>query len=521
MTRPDTLHTLILKMDVNEKRYFKLNGALQKKDSNMMRLFDFMSKMKEYDEASIRENFAGEKFLEQLAVTKNHVFNAILRSMRSYNIKRDIDLQLQGSLQDVRFLFEKDMLEHCLNELRAAKKLAVDNERYLIRLTILDWEARLLSDSRYAEADEADIDRISEEYYEVLGLLQNQREYLDLQSKIFNNYYKIGLKRKNTDYKTNDQIVNQFALKDESRAQTFVAKCCYLNIHALYRKMNNDWEGAYSFRIRLLELMEAHFDECGYIVGPERLFAAINNLIPICVRLGRYDEADAYLKKQRSLFNLYRYHTETVESQIHFEMNALVAELAISVRIGDRKRGEKSVRASLVLLDSFSEEHKSFGRMHLMFNMAYFYFADRQFNKAIRWINNVLNDKKISSNEDLHATCRILAMMTHFELSKGDLLDYLARGTAKYLRKLEGIYAFEEAIMQFMRGYAKSRDFDEITELASLREKLLSLPYEPGERNALSVIDIPRWIDARLSKRPMLDIASITFDQQDPDRSVG
>lgn len=503
-------------MDVNEKRYFKLNGALQKKDSNMMRLFEFMSKMKEYDEASIRENFAGEKFLDQLAVTKNHVFNAILRSMRGYYIKRDIDLQLQGALQDVRFLFEKDMLDHCLNELRAAKKVAVDNERHLIRLSILDWEARLLADSRYADADEADIDLISEEYYEVLGLLQNQREYIDLQSKIFNNYYKIGLKRQNTDYKTNDQIVNQFALKDESRAQTFVAKCCYLNIHALYRKVNNDWEGAYSFRIRLLELMEAHFDEYGYMVGPERLFAAINNLIPLCVRLGRYDEANAYLHQQRNLFSRYRNHAETIESSIHFETNALVAELAICVKLGDRKRGEKAVRASLILLDSFNEEHKAFGRMHLMFNMAYYYFADRQFNKAIRWINNVLNDKKITSNEDLHATCRILAMMTHFELSKGDLLDYLARGTAKYLRKLEGIYAFEEAIMQFMRLYAKTRDFDELTELTSLRDRLLTLPYEPGERNALSVIDIPKWIEARLAKKPMLDLVSQSKSEISP-----
>jgi len=508
MTRPDTLHTLILKMDVNEKRYFKLNGAVQKKDSNMMRLFDFMSKMKEYDEASIREHFAGEKFLDQLAVTKNHVFNAILRSMRGYYMKRDIDLQLQGALQDVRFLFEKDMLEHCVNELRAAKKMAVDNERHLIRLYILDWEARLLADSRYADADEADIDQISEEYYEVLGLLQNQREYIDLQSKIFNNYYKIGLKRKNSDYKTNDQIVNQFALKDESRAQTFVAKCCYLNIHALYRKVNNDWEGAFSYRMRLLELMEAHFDEYGYQVGPERLFAAINNLIPICVRLGRYDEADKYLRKQRDLFSRYRNHAETVESRIHYELNALVAEMAICVQLGDRKRGEKAIRASMLLLESFPEDHKSFGRIHLMFNIAYYYFADRQFNKAIRWVNSVMNEKKIGSNEDLHATCRILAMMTHFELSKGDLLDYLARSTAKYLRKLEGVYAFEEALMQFMRSYARSRDFDELTELNALRERLMSLPYEPGERNALSVIDIPRWIDARLSKKSMLDIAN-------------
>lgn len=510
MARTDQLHTLIHSLDLNEKRYFKLNGSVQKKESNLIRLFDAIAKQKNYNEAAIREQFKNEHFIAQLPVTKNHLFEAIVRSMRGYYLKRDLDAQLSGMLQDVRFLFDKGLVDNCRTMLKRLRKLAAEHQRHVILLEVLEWESRLLSNTRYADADEADIDKLSEEYYEILGLLQNQREYIDLQSKIFNNYMKIGVARKNLNYKTNDQIVNQFALKDESRATTFVSKCCYLNIHALYRKINNDWEGAYKYRKALLDLLEAHIDEHGFMVPPERLFTALNNLVPICIKLNRLSEAEQYLNAMEKVHDRYRNHYHTDESRLHHNLNRLIASLTICVLRGNKEKGDKALTEAIALLNSFSEDQKVFQRLHLGFNIAYYLFADGQFSKAIRWVNNVMNDNRIRSNEDLHSTCRLLALMTHYELGKGDLLDYLAKSTERFLIRLDGQYAFEEEMLNFMRKYAKATrvGFNEQAEIQILRERLQELPFELGERNALSVIDIPRWIMSRINKCNLLQVYS-------------
>jgi uncharacterized protein YlaN (UPF0358 family) len=193
MSKGDKLYRLVHSLELNEKRYFKLQSSVQKKESNLSKLFDYYVDAKKFNEDELRKTFKGQTFLDQLAVTQNHLYESILRAMRLYHLKRSIDFKLQGMLQDVQFLYEKGLVEQSSQLLKKVRKAAVKNDCFLIILGVLDWESRFLSEGFYVGKDELDIDAVSEEYYEILGLLQNEREYIDLQSKIFNNYYKIGI----------------------------------------------------------------------------------------------------------------------------------------------------------------------------------------------------------------------------------------------------------------------------------------------------------------------------------------
>jgi hypothetical protein len=43
-------------------------------------------------------------------------------------------------------------------------------------------------------------------------------------------------------------------------------------------------------------------------------------------------------------------------------------------------------------------------------------------------------------------------------------------------------------------------------ELTNLRKDLVAVGYEPGDRNALSTLDLLSWVDSKLEGRPMTDI---------------
>jgi hypothetical protein len=507
MSKGDALHQLIHSLELNEKRYFKLHASFQKKNSNLAQLFDFLCGVEQYEEEDVRTAFAGEKFLEQLAVTKNHLYEIILKSMRSYHLKRSVDFRLQGMMQDVHFLYEKGLAAQSETILRRLRKAAMKHDSFLILLQVLEWETKLIAEGFFVGKDEADLDALSDEYYEVLGLLQNEREYIDLQFKVFNNYYKIGIERNNESYKTNDQIINQFALRDPERALTFRSKLCFLNIHAQYNKINGKWDEAYRYRKELLELVSERFGASFEPEAVKRYFVAINNLVPICMKLGRYDEVSTLLDEletieERSLATHY-----SIELGQRIRMQGLIGRLALYTRLGMREEGlaiGQRITDNFVEVDSYPRKYVV---LHLYFNMAYFLLSVGQYSAAMQYINRILNDNDVRSIEDLHASTRLLTMMLQFELGRNEILEYLARSTQRYLVKLEGLYPFEAIMVSFMKRFSSGKQqFDISNAFKKLREELVAVGYEPGDRNALSTLDLLAWVDSKIEKRPMFEI---------------
>lgn len=507
MSKGDALYELVHSLELNEKRYFKLHASFQKKNSNLAQLFDFLCSTDHYDDDEVRAAFKGEKFLEQLAVTKNHLYEVILKSMRSYHLKRSVDFRLQGMMQDVHFLYEKGLASQVEIILRRLRKAALKHDSFLILLQVLDWETRLIAEGFFVGKDEADLDALSDEYYEVLGLLQNEREYIDLQFKVFNNYYKIGIERKNEGYKTNEQIINQFALKDPTKALTFRSKCCFLNIHAQHNKINGNWEKAYTYRKELLDLVAGRYDEAFEPETVKRYFVAINNLIPICMKLGRYDELIAMLDElnileQKSLATHY-----SVELAQRIRLQGMIGRLALYTRLGMKEEGSALIENIKAMTDMVEGYSRKYVVLHLYFNMAYFLFTIGQRSAAIQYINRIMNDNDVRSVEDLHASTRLLTMMVQYDMGRNEILEYLARSTKRYLAKLEGLYPFERILVSFMRKFSTSKAlFNVPTAFKKLRKELVEVGYEPGERNALSTLDLLAWVDSKIEERPLNEI---------------
>jgi hypothetical protein len=507
MSKGDKLYRLVHSLELNEKRYFKLQSSVQKKESNLSKLFDYYVDAKKFNEDELRKTFKGQTFLDQLAVTQNHLYESILRAMRLYHLKRSIDFKLQGMLQDVQFLYEKGLVEQSSQLLKKVRKAAVKNDCFLIILGVLDWESRFLSEGFYVGKDELDIDAVSEEYYEILGLLQNEREYIDLQSKIFNNYYKIGIERGNAQYKTNDQIVNQFALKDPKRALTFKSQCCYLNIHAQYNKINGNWEEAYKCRLQLHDLVASRFGSSYSKDIVARYFVSLNNLIPICINLGKWDETEEYLLKMESIEerSLKSHFSEELRDRILLQSS--LGRLALCSRLGKLDQGLKLIADLEEKKERLELYHRKFVLLHLHFNIAYFLFTVGQYSPAIRWLNSILNDTDLKTVEDLHSSTRILTMILQFELGRNELLEYLARSTYRFLNKLEGLYGFEEVMLSFMKKVSKNDSLEEASNsLQKLRKDLIEAGYEPGDRNALSTIDLVAWVDAKLAGKMVYEV---------------
>jgi len=98
-------------------------------------------------------------------------------------------------------------------------------------------------------------------------------------------------------------------------------------------------------------------------------------------------------------------------------------------------------------------------------------------------------------------------MILHFEQGKDELLAYLSRSTHRYLNQLEGLYKFETLLLNFLKkNTGKKRRRDLINNYKKLREQLIKTRYEPGERNALSTINLIAWVDSKIEGIPFYKI---------------
>ena len=108
-----------------------------------LKLFDAIDKQKQYDEGLIRQKFKGEQFLNQLHVPKNYLRALILKSLRNFHSNLSKDSEVKDILRNVEILFNKELYQHAIGELKRAEKIASSYQLFLLLIDVLNWKRRL------------------------------------------------------------------------------------------------------------------------------------------------------------------------------------------------------------------------------------------------------------------------------------------------------------------------------------------------------------------------------------------
>src|SRR5215218_3705181 len=147
----DTLFQLIHSLEKSEKRHFKLyiKRSSAKEDLKIIKLFDALDKLQEYDEKVLLKRLPGiEK--PQLSNLKTHLYKEILASLRLLKSTESIDLQLHEQLDYARILYNKGLYLQSLKILEKAKELALayNQDSFLIQVISLEKKIETLHITR-------------------------------------------------------------------------------------------------------------------------------------------------------------------------------------------------------------------------------------------------------------------------------------------------------------------------------------------------------------------------------------
>jgi tetratricopeptide (TPR) repeat protein len=498
------LFQLIKSLSKSEKRFFKLTSSLQSGDKNYLKIFDAIDKQKEYDEDAIKKQFAGETFIKHFPSEKNHLYKLILKSLRSFHADNSISSMLKHEIKNIEILYKKALFKECNKFLHRAKKIAKSHEKFYYWFELISWEKQLLEEAYEAGEFDKNLDELIQEEQLVIEKLRNLAEYQMLYSKINYLYRSGGFARNESEKKEVDKITNYPLIKGKNTAlSTRAATICYY-VKGLCSATNRDYETSFGFFLKVKEILDNN-----PLIKKDlakRYVRTLSNLLYCYIDNNNYEASFDLIQKMRVLHKEKGFGSTDVQVKIFTA--SYIAELLIYDRMGEYDKALEIVDAIVEGMDEFGEKINKEQEIVFYYNLAYVYFGAGQYNKALFWINKVLNDNEQTLRQDIYSFSRLFNLVIHFELGNNDLLEYIIKSTYRYLNKHKRDYEVETVLLKHLKKLARmTTEEQQMEQFLKMREELDELFKDNNERVVLEYFDFLAWLESKISGIPFADAA--------------
>lgn len=502
--KPSTeLHDLIKSLTKSEKRFFKLHSSLQSGDKNYLRIFDAIDRQKVYDEEALKKHFAREVFIRHLPSEKNHLYKLILKALRAFHAESSISGILKQEIKNIEILYQKALYVECNKLLHRAKRIAKENERFYYWFELLNWEKMLLEEAYESGEFTKDLDALIEEEREVIEKLRNLAAYHILYSKINYVFRSGGYVRTDEEHAMVEEISGHPLIKGRNTALSHrAATICYYT-QGFCHWAKRDWATSLEKFQRVRQIL----DEQPQIKAdlPKRYIKALHYIINAQIELLDLGNAAANIKYMRGLPTQPGFSGQNIDTQIFSA--SFISELRLLDRAGEHAKAVELAPAILAGMEELGDRlHKEY-ELEFCFTLACVHFGAGEMNKALFWLNKVLNDNEPTLRQDIFSYARLFNLVVHYELGNYDLLEYIVRSTQRFLSKRQRADGMETVLMEHIRKLARVSDPMAKRDLfRSMQARFQPLLNDPNESLVLKYFDVPAWVTSHVEGIPFSEV---------------
>lgn len=499
--RSDDLYTLIKSLKKSEKRYFKVLEG-EENDRKFLRLFNIIDQQTSFNDLEILQSDPTIKE-SQLSNLKAHLYQKILKSLRSYNGSSVPSIKIHNLIDYAQILFNKGLYGQCAHTLKKAKRLAIKSDNLELQLEILKWEKQVLSHSSGTD-NQVNVNNIIAQVQEVNNRINNINKFSNLHVKLQSLYRKIGFVRNERDFKKIQNVfIVSFPEFDEQEL-SISEKIGLYNLYIGYYFFIQDFEQGYVYAKKWVGLFQG--EKTLILSKLEMYITGLNNLLIAQNKLYKYHEFQNTRRELRALNNLSPYNfNENI--RLRLLKYTYVHEFNRLFMVGDFDRGVELIERIKPGLEQFISQLDPHSRVILFYKTACLYFGHNDFKSAIHWLNKIINSPDVDLREDIHGFARILNLISHFELGNIELIEYYVRSTYRFLLKKEDLHQYQKYILNFLKKLSSGvTDVELIVRFKKLRSRLLPLTRDPYERRPFIYFDIISWLESKIEHRLIKDI---------------
>ncbi|MBE7173054.1 MAG: hypothetical protein INR73_20925 [Williamsia sp.] len=498
----DALFQLVKSLEKSEKRNFKLfvkrNSASP--DLKIIRLFDALDKMNEYDEALLlKKNKSITKL--QLSNIKAHLYRQILDSLRLLNNEENIDIQLHEQMDHARILYNKGLYLQSLKALDRLKEQAKAHNQFTYLLQALFFEKKIeaLHITR-SMVDRAD--QLAGEADAVNCSLTRINRLSNLSLMLYSWYIKHGHARNEQDEAAVKSFFAEHLTVDAKNLQGFYellylyqSYCWYafiLQDFLMYYRYAHKWLALFDREPFMIEVETAH-----YIKGMHNLLSAhfdLQNHEKFNALLSRFEEfasSDIVSQSENNRIQVFVY-LQIAKLNRHFMEGTFTEGLELVPLI------EQKLKEYALYLD----RHRI---LVFYYKIASLYFGSGDYGATVDYLNKIINWKG-NLRIDLQCYARLLHLIAHYELGNFSLIEHLIKSVYRFMSKMQNLSVVEEEIFGFLRHSFRLSPRQLRPAFESLLSTLRQVEKNKSEARAFAYLDIISWLESKLENVPVQDV---------------
>jgi len=501
----DDLFTLIKSLEKQEKRYFKLyasrSGSAQ--NQNMTNLFNEIDKQKVYNEDRIKKKFKHKSFVRQLTVSKNRLYQAILKSLDAYYAEASRESKLQQLIHQAEILYEKGLREQCKKRLDKARKIAIDDDAFLYVLKILQLEVLFFDEVTQVEKLKSQ----SLEGYQIgLKIIERYRNFMEfnmMRTKL-NEFLIQKNAGGNLKIETVFNETELNLLKNEDSALSFNALQRQLVINSIFYRIKGELEKSLFYRKRIVEIFENNPPK---IIGSAKLYiTGLNNLIALQIDLKQFKDALETIHKLESL-KKENYFKLTEKRNLDITLRIYNCKYLIYIQTNNIFKAIET----LYELEQFVEENfnqiSNYFQLTFCYYISIVYFFKLDYQNATTWFYKLLNHPAIDTNEEIYSYTRLLNLLCYSQMNNISLFESFYKKTERYLKTKKINYKYVKSIMQNLKKLHKLHEKSELQkQWLGFKTEIEQLNDIETERYGIHNLRLLDWIDSMINKEPLHEI---------------
>jgi len=499
----DTLFQLIHSLEKSEKRHFKLyiKRSSSKEDLKIIRLFDAMDKMSEYDEKFLLKTLK-DFTRPQFSNLKTHLYKQILASLRLLKTNDNIDLKLSEQLDNARLLYNKGLKIQSLHILEKAKELAKANQKmnFLVQAISLEKKIETLHITR-STLDKTEL--LANEALDISNHIDRVTKLSNLALLLYRWYVQNGHARNEDDEKGIRKFFKGSLPEDVHAIHGFYEKLYLYQSYCWYAFIRQDFLMYYKYSQKWIDL----FDEDSTMIAVEtgHYIKGMHTLLNAHFDLRNFKEFKYTLERFEEFAK-----TDTANRHDNFRTHTSIyingAKLNQCLMQGDFTKGleivpevEKKLSEYALFVD---------GHRIVVFNykFASLYFGAGEYAKAIDYLHKLINDNQPGLRNDLQCYARLMHLMCHYEIGNDEILDSLIRSVYRFMAKMKNLTVVEEAIFSFLRHSFKVNARALKPELENFLSKIKHLEKNRFQTRSFAYLDIISWVESKVYEKPMEQI---------------
>lgn len=494
-------------MEKSEKRHFKLyiKRSSAKEDLKIVKLFDALDKLKEYDEKLLLKRLPGiEK--PQLSNLKAHLYKQLLASLRLLKSAESIDLQLNEQFDYAHILYKKGLFLQSLRILDRAKEIAKANQKFNFLTQVIALEKRIES-LHITRSMQDRAEKLSAEALEVSSKIDMVTRLSNLALQLYSWYIKHGHARNEKD-ETGVKKFMKDNLPSNAGEQTGFYERLYLyQSYCWCAFIRQDFLKYYRYTQKWVDM----FDEQPLMIRVEtgHYIKGLHSLLNAHFDLRNFRKFDTTLQKFEALAL-----TERVQQHDNFRIQTYVYIVSAKINrhfiTGTFKEGlllVPEIVQKLEEFDMFVDEHRI---MVLNYKIATLYFGSGKYDECIDYLHKIINDH-VDLRYDLQCYARLLHLMSHYELNNFEIIESLTRSVYRFMAKMENLTVIEEEMFKFLRHSFRISRHKLKPELVKFLHKIKQYEKSRFETRAFAYLDVISWVESKVHEKTMSEIIREKF----------